>query len=89
MKNDKKAKEHYKKSASIDLSRKPGIMNYYQGLSYLELKDKSEAKEIFNALVESGNEQLDEKSAEGEFFAIFVSVMQKVHEYPWHIRCVV
>ena len=72
LKNDKKAKEHYKMAASVDLSGIPGIMNYYQGLSYLELNDKSKADEIFNALVESGDKQLnDNTTTEEEFFAIF------------------
>ncbi len=71
LKNKKKAKEYFNKAASVDLSGKPGIMNYYQGMSYMELKDKSKAKEVFNALVEGGEKQINEKSADGEFFAIF------------------
>jgi tetratricopeptide (TPR) repeat protein len=70
-KNKKKAKEHYQKAASAEISGRPGIMNYYQGLSYLELKDKSKANEVFNALVASGDELINDKSEEGEFFAIF------------------
>lgn len=69
--NNKKAKEHYKKAASVDLSGKSGIMNYYQGLSYLELKEKSKANEVFNALVVNGDERLNDKSGESEFFTIF------------------
>lgn len=65
-----KAKEYYQKAASADLSGKPGIMNYYQGLSYLELKDQTKANEVFNSLVSSGDQLLNE-NAEGEFFSIF------------------
>jgi tetratricopeptide (TPR) repeat protein len=47
-------------------------MSYYQGLSYLQLKDKIKAKEIFDALVANGDKQLNPDSDnESDFFAIF------------------
>ena len=72
LKNNKKAKEHYKQATSEDLSGETGIMNYYRGLSYLKLKDKSKAIEVFNALVADGEKRLGHTSGtKGEFFAIF------------------
>jgi tetratricopeptide (TPR) repeat protein len=72
LKNNKKAKEYYKLATSEDLAGDTGIMNYYQGLSYMELKDKSKADKVFSNLVAVGDEQINEKSGdEGEFFAIF------------------
>ena len=47
-------------------------MNYYQGLSFMELKEKSKANAVFNALVESGDKMINNTESEGgEFFAIF------------------
>lgn len=72
LKNKSKAKEHYSKAASVEISRRPGIMNYYQGLSLMELKEKKKAVEVFKGLMTEGDERLNEKEDEkGEFFAIF------------------
>ena len=72
LKNNRKAKEHYKRATAIDLSDGAGVMNYYQGLSYLELKDKSKANEVFNSLVTSGDKIINKTGEEeSEFFAIF------------------
>jgi hypothetical protein len=49
-----------------------GFMNYYQGLSYLKLGDKNKSNEIFNALVETGNKQLDPNAEDdSNYFQIF------------------
>jgi hypothetical protein len=45
-------------------------MNFYQGLSLLELKDKKKANELFDALIAAGNDGLNDDSRD-EFFAIF------------------
>lgn len=67
-----KAKAHYNKAASADVSGRVGIMNYYQGLSLMELKDKKKAEEVFNQLIEMGVEQIELKPDNaGEFFTIF------------------
>jgi tetratricopeptide (TPR) repeat protein len=68
--NNKKAKEFYRKSAEVEVPERLGIMNYYQGLSYLELKEKQKADHIFMAMVKRGTEQLERKN-DADFFAIF------------------
>lgn len=70
LKDSKKTKEYYKKSAQVNISEQIGIMNYYQGLSLLGLKEKAKANEIFNAMVKRGNQRLEQKD-ETDFFAIF------------------
>ena len=72
LKNNKKAKEHFIQATAVDLSGRPGIMNYYQGLCYLKLKEKAKAEEVFNAMVTTGNDRVNDQSeATGEYFAIF------------------
>jgi hypothetical protein len=45
-------------------------MNYYQGMSYLKLNDKSRADQVFRAMVSSGDDQINNRN-QGEYFAIF------------------
>lgn len=72
LKDKKNAKVYYEKAASVETSGRPGIMNYYQGLSLLELNDKKKAKDVFNMLIAEGDKRLhSEPDEKGEFFAIF------------------
>lgn len=50
--------------------RGANIAKYYQGLSYLKLKNKEKATESFNSLVDDGKKQLTQDS-EIDFFAKF------------------
>lgn len=67
-----KANDFYTLAIEAETSRRTGIMSYYQGLCFQKLKDKKKANEIFNELIESG-EQVITKSGEiqEDFFAIF------------------
>lgn len=64
-----KAKNYFKLSANAEIG-KVGIMDYYQGLSCLKIKDKKKANEIFEAMIKQGSERLEGKD-EIDFFAIF------------------
>lgn len=70
--NNEKAIEYYKLTTAVESSERSGIMDYYKGLSFIELKDQEKANEIFESLVESGEKRLnpDEKE-QSDFFAIF------------------
>ncbi len=72
MKENQKAEEFYKLATVAETSKIPGIMSYYQGLSFLELNNKTKAVEIFENLIENGDNIIN-KSSEGkeDFFAIF------------------
>jgi len=70
LKDNKKAKEYYRLAANGEIPEQIGVMNYYQGLSCVETKNKDKANEIFNALVAEGKQQLEGKE-ETDFFAIF------------------
>ncbi len=73
LKNKKEAEAFYKLATAVETSgRSRGFMSYYQGLSFLKLKDKTKATEIFDALVANGDKQLNPASGdESDFFAIF------------------
>ncbi|PIF02235.1 MAG: hypothetical protein CR996_01265 [Draconibacterium sp.] len=72
LKINKKAKKYFKLATAAESSKEIGIMDYYRGLSFSELNNKTKAKEIFNRLVISGdkiiNKTVDEQA---DFFAIF------------------
>jgi hypothetical protein len=38
-------------------------MNYYQGLSYMELNDSKNAEKVFESMIEEANQQLENKDA--------------------------
>jgi len=72
LKMDDKAKNFYKLATKNETSEKPGIMSYYQGLCFQELKDKEKADEIFNTLVENGNKAINrDADSRDDFFASF------------------
>jgi tetratricopeptide (TPR) repeat protein len=78
----KEATSYFKKStgATRESPRAPqtrqrerinvNVMNYYQGLSYLKLKDNGQAKKIFESLIADANNQL-ERSGTSEVGVIF------------------
>jgi tetratricopeptide (TPR) repeat protein len=65
-----KAKEFYVLSSDVEVAERVGVMNYYQGLSYLKLKEKAKANAIFDAMIQSGTKRLED-SEQTDFFAIF------------------
>jgi tetratricopeptide (TPR) repeat protein len=72
LKKSAKAKEFYTLATLAETSKRVGIMSYYQGLSFMELKNKAKANDIFDGLVNSGDKILTNETEEGEdFFAIF------------------
>lgn len=69
---NEKASEFYKLATQAETSKNPGIMSYYQGLCFQELKNATKAKEIFDALIENGNKGINKSSeTQDDFFAIF------------------
>ena len=47
-------------------------MSYYQGLSFLELGNKTKANEVFDTLIANGNRIINKSTeAESDFFTIF------------------
>lgn len=49
-----------------------GFMSYYQGLSYLRLKNKAKVEEIFYELADTGNARLDFSAKDqADYFQIF------------------
>lgn len=72
LKKKTKAKEFYTLATLAETSKRAGIMSYYQGLSFMELKNKAKANDIFEGLVNSGDKIITTETEEGEdFFAIF------------------
>ncbi len=72
LKKNKQAKAHFELAAATEPSKQIGVMDYYQGLSFLELNSKTMANEIFDALIKAGDKIIKDESEEGEeFFAIF------------------
>ncbi len=72
MNKNEKANEFYTLATESETSRRLGIMDYYQGLCFQELKSKEKAKEIFQKLIESGDKTINKISEdEQDFFAIF------------------
>lgn len=67
--NKKSAKKHFEKSASQNLNE-TGTVNFYKGLSFQKLGQKDKAEELFNALIEEGNNRMN-KESEVDFFAKF------------------
>ncbi|MHC4509754.1 MAG: DUF5107 domain-containing protein, partial [Planctomycetota bacterium] len=63
-----KAREFYAKSAGQKPSRSE--VRYYQGLSLVKLGRESRAEDIFDELIEAGEQRLSEKPTE-DFFAKF------------------
>jgi len=69
--NKSKAKNYFSLSANPK-SGGSNYMHYYQALSKLKLGKTEEATEIFNKLVEEGNQQIEQSaSTENDFFAKF------------------
>ncbi|MFY0652570.1 MAG: DUF5107 domain-containing protein [Cyclobacteriaceae bacterium] len=76
---DKANAEKYFKLATVlenpdrkSRSKQTGFMSYYQGLSFSKLGNKTSASEVFNALVESGNNLLNPKEGDqSDYFQIF------------------
>jgi len=69
--NKSKAKRYFTLSSEIN-SRSSSFVQYYQGMSYIKLGKKAEASEIFKSLVESGERQISQRSAqETDFFSKF------------------
>lgn len=67
-----KAMEFYRLAANAKTSNRLGIMNYYQGLSFMELKNSDKANQIFKELIEQGDKTLNNDAANNrDFFAIF------------------
>ena len=72
LKEKAKAKGYYKLATAAEISGRSGIMNYYQGLSFLELNEKTKAKDIFSSLIEEGDKIINKSTEDEEdFFAIF------------------
>lgn len=71
LKKDDVALNYYNKATSHKTKKTAGIMDYYKGLSYLKLDEKSEAKAIFNQMIKDGNQILADEETERDFFAIF------------------
>ena len=72
LKKNNQAEKYFKLATAAETSKRAGVMDYYQGLSFLKLNKESKAKEIFNKLVESGDKILKNQMEEGDdFFAIF------------------
>jgi tetratricopeptide (TPR) repeat protein len=64
-----KANEFFSKAAGKKTAD-TDVMNYYQGLSYAELDDNSNARKTFERMIEEANKQL-EKPADSEAGVIF------------------
>jgi tetratricopeptide (TPR) repeat protein len=72
LKMEDKARDFYSLATQAETSGRPGIMSYYQGLCFMELKNKAKADEIFNTLVESGDKIINSGTDNQEdFFASF------------------
>ncbi len=72
LKMEAKAKDFYTLASRAETYGKPGIMSYYQGLCFQELKDQTKAAEIFQKLVENGNKAINrDADAQEDFFASF------------------
>lgn len=70
LKNNKKAREFYKKAA--DIQGRTSVMSYYKGLALNELGEKSKASDLFAGLVAEGEKRLNPDQNQGsDFFAIF------------------
>ncbi len=63
----KLAKEHYSKAVA---ERNYGKYTYYQGLAYTKLGEKEKARDVFNGLVERGNDKMT-KGEDTDYFAKF------------------
>lgn len=63
------ADKYYKKATSLS-SPRINIMNYYKGLSYTSLGDKTNAKKTFDAMVAEANKRIEniDKSEVGTIF---------------------
>ena len=72
LKMDDKAKDFYTLATKAETSQRPGMMSYYQGLCFQELKDEAKADEIFKTLVENGEKAINrDVDAQDDFFASF------------------
>ncbi len=67
--NKKMAKKYFEKSTS-QIINEPGIITYYQGLSFQKLGQNDRADKFFNSLIEEGNNRMN-KESEIDFFAKF------------------
>lgn len=72
LKKNKQAKEYFELAILAENSKRVGIMDYYLGLSFLELNNDAKAKEIFRNLVDLGDDIIHKTGGdEADFFAIF------------------
>lgn len=72
LKMDDKAKDFYTLATKAETSGKPGIMSYYQGLCFQELKNEVKADEIFKTMVENGEKAINrDADTTDDFFASF------------------
>jgi tetratricopeptide (TPR) repeat protein len=69
-----KATEFYKKSTTAKKRKGWSALSYYQGLAFQKLDQKDKADEMFDGLIEFGNNKLETLKKEGttmQFFAKF------------------
>ncbi len=72
LKKNKQAKEYFELATAAKTSKRAGVMDYYQGLSFLELNNKTKAKEIFDTLIDTGDKIINNTAEdEADFFVIF------------------
>ncbi len=67
--NKEMAKQYFQKSTDQNLNE-TGIISYYQGLSFQKLGQNDKADKLFKALIEEGNNRMNNES-EIDFFAKF------------------
>jgi len=71
LKDKSNAKKYYSMSIAQE-SRNSSYIKYYQGLAFSKLGRKKEATDAFNAIIEEGEKQIKQSSAnEVDFFAKF------------------
>ncbi len=68
--NGSKAKESFSSSAGLS-SSPSGYISYYSGMSHLKSGNKTEANNIFNAMLTEADKQLHQEEVESDFFAKF------------------
>lgn len=72
LKKSNPARKYFELAAAAEPSKEVGIMDYYLGLSFLELNNKAKAKVIFETLIDSGDKIINKTTdEEADFFAIF------------------
>jgi tetratricopeptide (TPR) repeat protein len=80
--NAEKAKEFYEKSTTTDKQKGWSALSYYQGLAFQKLDKKDKARQIFDGLINFGNDKLEtlKAGASLEFFAKFGKKRSKNEE---------